>query len=1168
MTGAKGSKRKPEVDARQPRRRSSRIATKAQREDEDMEIDTSEVEVLDSDVEVKTTIKESGILNNKDESTFGNYEEGGARTNQEVGAVTVAEEDDSSATKSGHLEISDDEVKVEDVKKNLRRNWVQRAITMEVDSKEFGLSAAMAKEESEEEDEDDVEDKEPTDCRIPVVESLEIKVKKVDNKVVSDAKDNHKIMSEECCSTTSLQVMGKQPSSRLTSMHNMVPDLVDSETEMEESLAETCSTLLGTRPGMVARNTQIATAGLAGGVSDAVCDRMKTVFKSGLAIHFSGEEMEACLAVNTSLFPHQRVALAWMVKHENTSTDGMCGGILADDMGLGKSLTVISLVLTNFWDGMPLLKPELGFTRRPLVGGRKKPKRHSRFRRVSAEALGVGKKLGGGAGSSKNGVISNLFKKFRSNNEKDDEGRSTFKFGQKDKIGRNSRIDSDDDEEEDDDDSFIDDDSSDDEISGEEQTQDDGNESSDPEFDPKLNMDGFIDDSDSEDDMKPTRKNVQKRRPYVSDSEDDVEPSKPSSSIKTKKPRMASVRSAVPSVPKSIEVSDSDSSLPDVYEEDAAAPSVGDDKTAASTSSVLPHHRRNEETGLNLIIPPRQPAQRKGRRRATLLVCPTSLISHWLEQLEMHLDKSVNIRVRVHHGATKAKTVEDLDYADIVITTYGTMASEGGMQHLSPLFKVKWLRVVMDEGHSIRNHLTKTAKAAMSLNTQRRWIVTGTPIQNNLMDLWSLVNWLDFGLYAGKANMRMYKAHIERPCKNGDPIGFERLQVLMDVICLRRTKMDKKPDGSMLVELPSKTVLTREVVLSPEDRMCYEYFHKFAADVVRDYQRRGTLLKNYAHVFVLMIRLRQLCCHREMFKEVDWAEVIRNKEGVSKQMLEALTAPEPGKEDVQERLVSQLRELIRSGVSDDCSICLGDLVSPVFTQCGHVFCRACIEQVVDTVKPPTCPLCREVVQKKDLLEAGQDEENEDPDEKIADMEDIIVDISSSKLNAAIKEMLRIRRDQPEDKIIVVSQFTSFLSILHPLLRENQFSTVRLDGTMNHMVRAEVVTAFQSSHFNSPQVLLLSLKAGGVGLNLTAANHLLLLDPAWNPACEWQCFDRTHRMGQTKDVTIYKFITKDSIEEKMLDIQAKKEVLISGAFSLPPEERRKQRLEEIKDIFGI
>ena len=100
------------------------------------------------------------------------------------------------------------------------------------------------------------------------------------------------------------------------------------------------------------------------------------------------------------------------------------------------------------------------------------------------------------------------------------------------------------------------------------------------------------------------------------------------------------------------------------------------------------------------------------------------------------------------------------------------------------------------------------------------------------------------------------------------------------------------------------------------------------------------------------------------------------------------------------------------------------------------------------------------------------------------------------------------------------------------------------------------------------MLLLSLKAGGVGLNLTSANHLLLLDPAWNPASEWQCFDRIHRMGQTKSVFIYKFITNESIEGKMIQIQNDKKNLISGAFHMPEEERRMQRIDDIRTIFGI
>ena len=124
-------------------------------------------------------------------------------------------------------------------------------------------------------------------------------------------------------------------------------------------------------------------------------------------------------------------------------------------------------------------------------------------------------------------------------------------------------------------------------------------------------------------------------------------------------------------------------------------------------------------------------------------------------------------------------------------------------------------------------------------------------------------------------------------------------------------------------------------------------------------------------------------------------------------------------------------------------------------------------------------------------EAGQDDEEETDEitkKTEADMKDILVNLSSSKVNAALTEMARIKRDHPEDKIVVVSQFTSFLSIIQALLRDQGFSYVRLDGSMNHADRAEVVKVFQSTGKNSPKVLLLSLKAGGVGLNLTSANR--------------------------------------------------------------------------------
>ena len=133
--------------------------------------------------------------------------------------------------------------------------------------------------------------------------------------------------------------------------------------------------------------------------------------------------------------------------------------------------------------------------------------------------------------------------------------------------------------------------------------------------------------------------------------------------------------------------------------------------------------RPNSETGLKLIVPPKEPADRKGRRRATLIVCPTSLMSHWVEQLHSHLHKSVAVKLKVHHGNQKAFYAADLETHDIVITTYGTLAAEfvHGERSGGPLLRAKWLRVVMDEGHMIKNHLAKCHKAALELDTLRRY---------------------------------------------------------------------------------------------------------------------------------------------------------------------------------------------------------------------------------------------------------------------------------------------------------------------------------------------------------------------------------------------------------------------------------------------------------------
>lgn len=651
------------------------------------------------------------------------------------------------------------------------------------------------------------------------------------------------------------------------------------------------------------------------------------------------------------------------------------------------------------------------------------------------------------------------------------------------------------------------------------------------ELNPGLNLDGAFDSDSDDEDLQPNHKKVKVNVFDSSDDDKGVVTSMNScgglETEKTKKQNNSKI--------KLDSDSDSDVHLSDVDLENIPPPprpmpatSVDEPTTSCSDPQPGPSRPASQVTR---VVPPRDPAVRGNRPRPTLIVCPTSLLSHWCHEIDVHVDPSVDIKVKVHHGQNKAKLGADLNTYDIVITTYGTLANELDAD-TSPLLRARWLRVVLDEGHFIKNYRSKTAKAANLLNTKRRWVVTGTPIQNNLIELWSLVNWLRFDLYAD--NLRAFKDQIEHPCKIRQECGFERLQTLVDAICLRRTKNDKKANGDPIVPLPPKTIIIRDVNFTPEEKLCYTILNKEARNIVERYQRRGELLRNYAHIFALMMRLRQLCCHRELIREIDWTHTMRDKENLERELAQLLEQEGLGgggegltDEDQAKRLAAQLRKMIRDGVTEDCSICLDDLKSPVITPCAHVYCRQCIERVLETSRPPLCPLCRGDVDKKSLLEAGNDEEETKAteDETLKALESIEVNVSSTKVNAALKEMIRIRNADPSDKIIVVSQFTSFLSILQPILAEHGFNFVRLDGTMSHLDRADVVRLFQKKTESSPKVLLLSLKAGGVGLNLTAANHLLLLDPAWNPAAEWQCFDRTHRIGQEKNVYIYKFITK-------------------------------------------
>jgi len=150
------------------------------------------------------------------------------------------------------------------------------------------------------------------------------------------------------------------------------------------------------------------------------------------------------------------------------------------------------------------------------------------------------------------------------------------------------------------------------------------------------------------------------------------------------------------------------------------------------------------------------------------------------------------------------------------------------------------------------------------------------------------------------------------------------------------------------------------------------------------------------------------------------------------------------------------------------------------------------------------------------------------------------------------------------KVVVFTQFTSMLDILEKWTDESSIATERIDGSVSARARMDAVNRFQTC--DHPSVFLISLKAGGVGLNLTAADYVIHLDPWWNPAIESQATDRVHRIGQENKVIVYKLIAADTIEEKILLLQESKKTLLGEIIDIDSQEDKKINFEELKELL--
>lgn len=540
-------------------------------------------------------------------------------------------------------------------------------------------------------------------------------------------------------------------------------------------------------------------------------------------------------------------------------------------------------------------------------------------------------------------------------------------------------------------------------------------------------------------------------------------------------------------------------------------------------------------------------------KQPTLIVCPLSVMSNWSGQIRSHVRPEHGLKVLIYHGdGKKSKTPEDYAQYDAVVTTYHTVALEwmpsgvkSGQAKPIPrshgLFSVEWRRVVLDEGHIIRNPKTKMAQAACALLSRSRWILTGTPIINNLKDLQSHVKFIR--LSGGLEQPEIFSSTLIRPLKQGASEARIILQALMSTICLRRMKDMKFID----LRLPELSSHKYTVAFRPHEREKYEAFQAEAKGLLIQHQTRTNAqgVNTYSHLLEVLLRMRQTCNHWKLC-----GERVTKLLSLVKQNTKIKLTPEN---------VASLQELLQLNIEsqEDCAVCLETLHNPVITACAHVFGGECIERVIEVQHK--CPMCRaELETADDLVKPAVEKES-------GREADVDLDSTSSKVEALVN-ILTASRKAVGTKTIVFSQWTSFLDIIQHQLTEKGFKFCRLDGTMTSARRDGAL----SSLADDPEctIMLASLAVCSVGLNLVAANQVILADSWWAPAIEDQAIDRVHRLGQTRPTTVFRLVMEDSIEERVLEIQQEKRSLMMTAFGEKTTKRGKEQASRMADIVKL
>ncbi|KAH8723241.1 SNF2 family N-terminal domain-containing protein [Phaeosphaeriaceae sp. PMI808] len=678
--------------------------------------------------------------------------------------------------------------------------------------------------------------------------------------------------------------------------------------------------------------------------------------------------------------------------------------------------------------------------------------------------------------------------------------------------------------------------------------------------------------------------------------------------------------------------------------------------------------------------------------KTTLIIAPVALMRQWENEIATHVKSRHRLSVFLYWGKGKRADFNLLRQYDVVLTTFGTLTSEFKQkesrresmlyerEQREPEFRRKaadrlallgpecmWYRIIMDEAHAIKNRNSIASKASVDLQAHYRLCLTGTPMMNSIDELYPLLRFLRVDRYS---DWKLFSLDIAKPAKHPHPQtrkqAVNRVQILLKTVMLRRQKTSEV-DGKPILTLPPKHTTIDNVEFSDDEHAIYKALEASSQIQFNKYVKHNTVSANYACILVLLLRLRQACCHPHLIQDLSQPAT----EGISEDDLLERARYLP--EDVVNRL--------KDFDSFECPICLEADPNPtIIIPCGHTVCGECVQKLVDPSRPgqdsndeassSKCPQCRGELHAKlitdfkhfcrvhcpdrldpdDRVEVepsdSEDEESDEDEDNGVDVDEngdlagfVVPDdddnedsrsengdtksnlelsaqtapkkvtkknkgkgkaraqpkktlaqlkkeslrskadkkkylrrlektwVPSAKILQIVEIVNNIRKNDPTEKTLIFSQFTSLLDLVEVPLLKQKFRYQRYDGSMSMDARADAVEAFMENP--DENIMLVSLKAGNAGLNLWRASQVILLDPFWNPFVEDQAVDRAHRMPQEREVTVHRVLVPETVEDRICALQDKKRDIIGAALDENASKGlARLNVRELKFLFGL